>query len=268
MLYNLIWYFLIYAFLGWCLEVAYKAVTVGTFVNRGFLNGPVCPIYGTGMVLIILALTPIADKRWMLFLGSVVVCSAIEWLVGFVLEKAFHAKWWDYSDVPFNLNGYICLKFSLYWGLAGLFVMEIVHPSIAWMVGKIPHTFGLIAGCVLVAVMAGDATLTINTILKLNKELRELQELGVAMHRISDEIGENIFEGVFDLKVKTEKARVQLELAREELEARTENVREAAENARLEAREAATELVEDLIEKTGAMVGVHEDENGILRKED
>lgn len=85
--------FFIYAFLGWCTEVAFAACKEGRFVNRGFLNGPVCPIYGFGVVGVALALRPVMDSLPLLFLGSVVITSLIEFVTGFVLEKVFHAKW-------------------------------------------------------------------------------------------------------------------------------------------------------------------------------
>lgn len=112
-MYEYVFYFVIYAFLGWCTEVAYKAVTVGQFVNRGFLNGPVCPIYGFGMVFVIWALTPVTDNAFLLFVGGFVITTLLEGVTGFVLEKLFHAKWWDYSSEPFNIGGYVCLKFSI-----------------------------------------------------------------------------------------------------------------------------------------------------------
>src|SRR5690606_13878404 len=122
------WFFLIYAFLGWCTEVAYKAVTSGKFVNRGFLLGPLCPIYGFGMILLLIIFQPIKDNVLLLFFGAIIITSALEFITGYILEKVFHHKWWDYSDVPFNIKGYICLKFSLAWGLAAVFVIHIVHP--------------------------------------------------------------------------------------------------------------------------------------------
>lgn len=248
--YNLVWYFLIYAFLGWCLEVAYKAVTVGKFVNRGFLNGPVCPIYGAGMVMIIFALTPISHNKLFMFVGSVVVCSAIEWVVGFCLEKLFHAKWWDYSEVPFNLNGYICLKFSLYWGIAGVFVMDVIHPTTIWLVDKLPYLLGCIFATIFSAGLAVDSILTVNVILKLNREMRYLTELGLKMRSLSDGLGEEIFEGVSDLKVKAEEAKVRAEAARERAEEAMKLAEERGEN-----------FAARVLEKAEAFVGGEEPES-------
>ena len=136
--YEYLAFFVIYAFLGWCAEVIFNAVNTGHFVNRGFLNGPVCPIYGFGMVIVVLCLTPLQKNWLLLFLGSMVLTSALEWLTGYVLKKVFHTSWWDYSDQPFNIGGYICLRFSILWGLGCVMVMYLVHPMIS-RVGRAGH---------------------------------------------------------------------------------------------------------------------------------
>ena len=111
--YEYLAFFVIYAFLGWCAEVIFNTINTGHFVNRGFLSGPVCPIYGFGMVIVVFCLTPL-QKNWMLlFFGSMFLTSALEWITGYVLKKVFHTSWWDYSNQPFNLGGYICLRFSI-----------------------------------------------------------------------------------------------------------------------------------------------------------
>lgn len=115
--YNYLWYFVIFSFLGWCMEVAYHTVCCGDFSNRGFLNGPVCPIYGVGAVSVIACLRPVEDSMVLLFIFATVITSVLEFITGYVLEKIFHTKWWDYSNTPFNIMGYICLKFSLCWGI-------------------------------------------------------------------------------------------------------------------------------------------------------
>ena len=113
--YQLVFFFFIYAFLGWCTEVIYACVNSGKFVNRGFLNGPYCPIYGFGVVAVVMCIYPAKDNLHVLFFGSVILTTALEFITGFILEKIFNEKWWDYSDEHFNIKGYICLKFSLMW---------------------------------------------------------------------------------------------------------------------------------------------------------
>ena len=127
-LYDMLLYYLLYSFLGWCTEVVYATLKTGKFVNRGFLNGPVCPIYGTGMAICVLLLNTLVDKWFLLFIVGLVFASVLEFLTGFVLEKIFKLKWWDYSKEPFNIKGYICLKFSLLWGLAILLMFKTLVP--------------------------------------------------------------------------------------------------------------------------------------------
>ena len=126
--------FFIYAFLGWCTEVAFAACKNGRFVNRGFLNGPVCPIYGFGMVGVAVLLEPLKDNLLLLYLGSAVITTVIEYITGLLLERIFHAKWWDYSNMPLNIGGYVCLLFSLIWGAMCVAIVKFVHPVIAGMV--------------------------------------------------------------------------------------------------------------------------------------
>ena len=196
--YLFLWIFFIYSFLGWCLEVCFFALNTGKFVNRGFLNGPVCPIYGFGVVIVVLCLTPLMENTLLLFLGSVLLTSLLELGVGFALEKLFHQRWWDYTNEPFNLGGYICLRFSLAWGLACLLVMEIIHPSVLWLILHIPHTLGLVLLACFVSVMAVDLTATVRTIARINRSLGQIDELA---GRIND-LGENLADRVLDAAEK------------------------------------------------------------------
>ena len=198
MLYRLLWIFFIYAFLGWCTEVSYAALVTGTFVNRGFLNGPVCPIYGFGVVIVLTCLTPLAGSLPLLFLGSVVLTSALEWLTGFALEKLFHQRWWDYSDEPFNLSGYICLRFSIAWGLACMFVVKLLHPTVLLFIRIIPQVLGIVLLAVMGAVMAVDLAATVSTIIKLNRRLAQIDELAAKIKEASNEFGENLADRVLD----------------------------------------------------------------------
>ena len=142
-LYHVLAFFLIYSCTGWCLEVIFAAATTGQLVNRGFLNGPVCPIYGFGMIIVLFALTPLQDSILLLYIGGVILPSALELVGGWALYKLYHTRWWDYSDFPFNIGGYICLQFSLLWGVGTLVVMRIVHPVVAGLVGMVPPFLAL-----------------------------------------------------------------------------------------------------------------------------
>ena len=185
-LYHILAYFLIYSCIGWCLEVIYAAATTGKLVNRGFLNGPVCPIYGFGMILVLFLLTPLQGSILLLYIGGVILPSALELVGGWLLYKVYHIRWWDYSDFPFNIGGYICLEFCLLWGVGTLVVMRIVHPVIASFVDMIPPFAGLVLMCVLYAVYAADVVVTAFAASGLSKTLDAMEQLADSIHAVSD----------------------------------------------------------------------------------
>ena len=198
MLYHLLWFFFVYAFLGWCAEVGYAATKTGKFVNRGFLNGPWCPVYGFGVVIVLGCLEPLSGNLPLLFLGSVALTSALEWLTGFALEKLFHQRWWDYSDEPFNLTGYICLRFSLMWGFACLFVVKLLHPTVVLAVDLLPRPLGWILLAGLCAALGVDLAATVSAIARLNRRLVLLDELAGRIREASDDLGEDLADRVLD----------------------------------------------------------------------
>ena len=215
-MYQLLWIFFLYAFLGWCTEVGYAALRTGRFVNRGFLNGPVCPIYGCGVVVVLAGLEPLKGNFVLLFLGSVVLTSALEWATGFVLEKLFRQRWWDYSDKPFNLGGYICLEFSVMWGFACLFVVDILHPSIEFFIRLIPHALGWALLGLFSAAMAVDLAATVRTIAKINRQLDLIDQLARRLKTASNEFGENLADRVLEAAEKSADWKEDWESAAEE----------------------------------------------------
>lgn len=223
-MYQFLWIFLIYAFLGWCTEVSFAALMTGRFVNRGFLNGPLCPIYGFGVVIVLAALDPLKDNLPLLFLGSVALTSALEWMTGFVLEKLFHQRWWDYSEEPFNLNGYICLRFSIAWGLACLFVVKLIHPTVLLFIRLIPHTLGWVLLAVLAVLMTVDLAATVRTIAKINRRLGEIDELAAKIRGASNEFGETLADKVLEAAEKGSDLKEDLDQWMEELSQRRDEL--------------------------------------------
>lgn len=201
-IYQAVWIFLVYAFLGWCAEVAFAAVHKGKFVNRGFLNGPVCPIYGVGMLVVVTLLWGLRSNLVLLFLGSAGLTTALEFATGWVLEKFFHDKWWDYSDKPFNVKGYICLEFTILWGLAAAFIVGAVHPFVFMLIKKTPFVLGIILMSVFLAVFITDLVITVVALARLPKKLNALLEAEKALNALSDKIGENISETAINAKAK------------------------------------------------------------------
>lgn len=184
--------FFIYAFLGWCCEVAFAACKQGKFINRGFLNGPICPIYGFGVIGVAVALYPVRDNLLMLYLGAVVLTTLIEFVTGYMLERIFHARWWDYSNMPMNIMGYVCLLFSMIWGLACLVIVRWLHPWIVAAVQWLPPVVCIILDCLFVLIFIVDLCATVSAARKLSERLVRLTELGQELHAISDEIGQTI----------------------------------------------------------------------------
>ena len=250
--YELVWIFIIYAFIGWCTEVSYAALDTGKFVNRGFLNGPYCPIYGCGVVIVVAILTPLKENLLILFAGSFLLTSVLEYITGYILEKVFHNKWWDYSDRPFNIKGYVCLKFSIYWGLACTFIMDIIHPIIYAAIRFIPFVLGVVLLSIIMCVFAADCIITVTTILKFNKRLKVMDEMAASIHRLSDEIGENIYENVTDVIEKSEKfQKTHVELM-DKISETKENIYGLPQTAKDKLAETTGAAKDKLAETTGA----------------
>lgn len=210
-IYRICFFFIIYAVMGWCLEVIYEAVDQGVFINRGFLNGPYCPIYGFGVIIVIQCLTPIKNNILVLYVGSVILTSLLEFITGFILEKIFHQKWWDYTAEHFNIKGYICLKFSLLWGIACLVVIRIIHPLIERFVNWIPHFIGNIILIVALLGLLSDIIITILSIMHIKKRLRLIEIISQEMRKISDHSGEKIYGAVKGISDKNEARKAKIE---------------------------------------------------------
>ncbi|NLH02066.1 MAG: HD domain-containing protein [Clostridiales bacterium] len=174
--YQYFWMFFIYAFLGWCAEVIYHAVSDGKFLNRGFLIGPVCPAYGLGVLSVILCFGHLKENLPLLFLGSAVVTSILEFAAGFILECFFRDKWWDYSKEPFNICGYVCLRSSMLWGLACVFILNEIHPFIEHLIAEVPQELGIPILVISSVLMLADASVSVSETLKLRKKFDFLSD--------------------------------------------------------------------------------------------
>ena len=129
--------FIIYAMIGWCIEIINGLIQTKKFVNRGFLIGPICPIYGFGMLILTVGLSKYKDSNIKLFLIASVVLTYFEYVAGFVLDVIFNLKWWDYSNDFLNINGRICLPFAFVWGIIAIIVVRFIHPMTQKAINKL-----------------------------------------------------------------------------------------------------------------------------------
>ncbi|WP_033126720.1 putative ABC transporter permease [Eubacterium sp. ER2] len=251
-IYRLLLYFFLYSFLGWCTEVAYATVKERRFVNRGFLGGPWCPIYGVGVSAVVTLLDGFQDSLLLLYLSSFVLVTLIEGMTGFIMDKIFHHKWWDYTGLPFNIGGYVCLPFSIAWGAACLVIVKGVHPVIERLVGLLPEAAGLALICVLTAGLAADLAVTTAGILKLNRRLDMLERIGAELREISDRMGANIHENVMDAMERAEVLENMAQARKERLDAISGEAKERLDLLSEETRERYDILRQRYAELTGA----------------
>lgn len=194
-IFELHWYFFIYSFIGWCAEIAYAAIKHRKFMNRGFLNGPLCPVYGVGMVLILLFFGSLKGNFVFLALGCSVMAAVVEFFTGALMEKVFRCKWWDYSGYKHNIGGYICPQFSLLWGIGAALIITFLHPFFAPLIGMIPSLLVKITAVVLLVATAADFVSVTGAILQLERTAR-IDEIAAGMQEVSNRLGNAIFNGI------------------------------------------------------------------------
>ncbi len=235
--------FLIYSFLGWLCETIYCSVGQKKFVNRGFLNGPLCPVYGFGALSVLFFLRPVSENLILLFLLGVIVTSVIEYITGYLLEKLFATKWWDYSTYRFNIHGRVCLKNSLMFGVLSVFATRCVDPVVQGMVSSLPFWMETTFSAVLAVILVSDLVVTVRTILDLNGTLKQLQQM-VEQAKLDTE--DYLRQNHQELQKKVEQNMLDIELGKMELreyleERKTEHTKRLEERKKEWAAKIATE---------------------------
>mgnify|MGYP004653679931 FL=1 len=166
--------FISYAFLGWCMEVTCKLIQYKKFINRGFLIGPYCPIYGWGALAITILLKRYMEDPLVLFVMSTLICSIIEYLTSYFMEKKYHARWWDYSNKKFNINGRICLETLVPFGILGVAIMYGTNPILFKLYNQIPQLVMNILTSILFIGFIVDNIISSNIISSINIEGNKL----------------------------------------------------------------------------------------------
>ena len=262
---DLVLLFFAYAFVGWCIEVTLKYFEFHRFINRGFLTGPWLPIYGTGAVLITLAtdgLAPLDKSVGTTFLVSFLLCGTVEYLTSYVMEKRFHARWWDYSRKPMNLHGRVWIGNLILFGLGGVLIAKLLNPLLLIPMERMSLLSREILAGGLGAVFLADYVMS-HFVLKLVKTGVENSQAD-STEQISKEVrlllhDRSVFHRRFaeaypEVIYKTERIAARMEAVRAE----TERLRRQAEQRADEVKE---QLAQDL-EPTAAL------KSGIIRQQD
>lgn len=181
--------FILYSFLGWACESIWCSVGTRKLVNRGFLAGPLCPVYGFGALLILFICLPVQAYPPLVFLLATLSTSALEYFTGWLLEALFHTRWWDYSHRKFQLNGRVCLRNSLLFGLMGLVATYGLHPLVQRLLGSIPPRTQYIAAGILLLLLLADLAHTLATLLGLQRRLQTLHSAIAELAHYNDVYG-------------------------------------------------------------------------------
>lgn len=232
-------YFVFYSFCGWLWETCYCSVKERHYVPRGFLYGPICPIYGVGFLLMILFFAPFKDNLVVFYFVAVIVMTAWEYLVGWFLETTTHIKYWDYSDRPFNIKGRVCLEVSLFWGVMSYVAVFFIHPPVARLFARMPDWLQYTACGACLALLVTDTVTTIRKLALVTKAMDRLQtagdELRLQMALARADLGDN------------------LEVVGEELRARLDDVRENLSPANAQRLDRLMSDYDELLERAERM---------------
>lgn len=257
-LYTFLYWFLmlmIYSFIGWAYESTLCSITGGKLVNRGFLTGPICPVYGFGALLVLFTLGDV-EGLMPLFLSAVVVTCTVEYITSWLLEKLFHAKWWDYSSHRFNIHGRVCLGGAIVFGLLSVLLIRVVHPRVAEFVGRFSEGTVMIVSAVLLVIFCVDLIDTVRSLLVMNGRMAEIQtaldKYRTEMEKIGQELRDLLAESKAEIRLRGEIAVEELRMTLEEREVKRQgrmSELKAKLAQRFEESEFNTRRVNDLRQK-------------------
>ena len=223
--------FYLYCFLGWCFESTVVSVQQRHFVNRGFLRGPMLPIYGFGATILLHVSLPLYNRPAALFLASMAAATVFEYAVGVIMEKLFKVKYWDYSEHRFQFQGRICLQSSLCWGFLGLILARVIHPPVEWIVAGLPFVLLIVVDILFTAAFAGDVAVSVRTALDLAMLLEELDELRAQGAQLRQELSESALVRLTNLSYRVDEARGEFAERMDDAREKLGDMRESAGDA-------------------------------------
>ena len=243
-------FFFIYSFIGWIWESCYVSVRKRHWVNRGFLHGPMLPIYGSGALVILISTIGVRENPWLIFLFGMIAATVLEYITGAVMERLFHVRYWDYSRQKLNLNGYICVSSSLCWGVFSVLLVRVIHVPVERAVLDIPIFVTDCAALVLTVIMSVDLTQSFNEAMDLKRVLVQLEESKEQIKKMQEKLKTASDELIADYKMRSEKLMEEYR-ARAEEAAEKSRSRKAAYLEWIDMKRAQRQLqLEELAERT------------------
>ena len=220
-------FFFLYCFLGWVWESCYVSARQRRWVNRGFLHGPLLPIYGFGAVIILWATLPVRGSLALIFLLGMLAATALEYVTGAAMEALFKVRYWDYSGKPFNLNGHICLTCSLAWGAFSVLLVKVLHPPLEDLVLRLPAFLADALACVLTVYFTADTVRSFQAAMDLREVLTRLTEENEDLRRLAKRAEVISAFAEEDLRRFREKTEVERLLRQERWEDTLQQLRDA-----------------------------------------
>ncbi len=221
-------FFFLYSFFGWIWESCYVSVRKHRWVNRGFMHGPMLPLYGSGAVSVLIITLPVRENLPLVFIMGMIGATLLEFFTGMIMESLFHVRYWDYSHLKFNIKGYICPVASLCWGVFSIMMVKVVHIPIEEVILKIPMTIADGLAFVLTVVAAVDFTQSFNEAMDMKKMLAQLDETKVQIQKLQERIRETSEEMSEKLRTAAGEMPGRLRMAAGEM---PEKIRSAAATA-------------------------------------
>ena len=258
--------FLVYSVMGWCMETIVCMIESKKFVNRGFLIGPCCPIYGCGGLLITLILSQISDYPIIVFFSAILICGTLEYFTSFIMEKLFNARWWDYSHKKFNINGRVCLSTASMFGILSCIILYVTNPTIFMLLSKLSSDTQNIIIIICASIFVIDCIVTLTvvsgitaTIKQLNnsrtsdnteeitKKVKEiLISKSVLARRLINAFPKLSIEGVKrKIKETTEQVKENVEKVKENVEKVKENATEHIKESAAQVKESTSKFIKN-----------------------
>ena len=226
--------FFFYCFCGWVWESCYVSLCQRHWVNRGFLNGPLLPIYGSGAIIILFVTLPVESNLWLVYFLGTAAATLLEYVTGAVMERLFGVRYWDYSKHPCNLHGYICLSSSIAWGFFSILLVRFLHPPVGRLLTRVPDFLVDPLALILTVAFTVDVVRSVQAALDLKEALSKLTEENEELRYLARRAEVIAAFAQQDLHYRKDRSQAQAVLLQDRLEAQLRQHRQARTERKLE----------------------------------